>query len=114
VISGLFLASGAARAQEVGGVTHDAGEEADEANATVSGDDASARDRFRRGTALFDAGDYEGAAREFEAAYDLGPELLFNVYLAHGLTWGLLPLGLGDDNTEVVSGPTGLTMRGRF
>jgi tetratricopeptide (TPR) repeat protein len=86
MISGLLLAQvgGVARAQE-DGAEGDAGEEVDETDATTTAEDAVARDRFRRGTAFFDAGDYEEAAREFEAAYDLSrhPELLFNVYLAH-------------------------------
>ncbi len=53
--------------------------------AEMTESDAVARDRFRRGTGYFDAGDYELAAREFEAAYALShrPELLYNVYLAH-------------------------------
>jgi hypothetical protein len=45
---------------------------------------AEARHSFEIGTQAFDDGDYETAATEFRAAYDLtrAPDLLFNVYLA--------------------------------
>jgi hypothetical protein len=44
-----------------------------------------ARQRFQTGKQLFDAGDYRGAIREFEAANKLAPAplLLFNIGLAH-------------------------------
>jgi tetratricopeptide (TPR) repeat protein len=44
-------------------------------------DDARARELFRRGDRLYDEGDYEGALRAFEKAYELSqrPALLFNL-----------------------------------
>lgn len=47
--------------------------------------EAAAREHFLVGSDHFEAGDYQRAAEEFEAAYELSPrpELLYNVYLAH-------------------------------
>jgi hypothetical protein len=55
-----------------------------EAEATEAPENAEARAHFDRGTQAFDVGDYETAAREFTAAYELTehPDLLFNVYSA--------------------------------
>ena len=46
---------------------------------------AQARQHFQSGKQLFDAGDYRGAIREFEAANKLAPKplLLFNIGLAY-------------------------------
>ncbi|MBX3276188.1 MAG: tetratricopeptide repeat protein [Sandaracinaceae bacterium] len=51
---------------------------------TASRASPEARRHFEAGTAAFDVGDYEQAATEFRAAYDLTrhPDLLFNVYSA--------------------------------
>lgn len=46
--------------------------------------DQQARAHFQSGTLYFDRGEYEDAAREFEAAYELSGRsaLLYNIYLA--------------------------------
>jgi tetratricopeptide (TPR) repeat protein len=58
------------------------------ADATASEDemaDERARNHFRVGRSLYDAGRFAEAAVEFQAAYDLSQraDLLYNVYLAH-------------------------------
>jgi tetratricopeptide (TPR) repeat protein len=58
------------------------------ADATASEDgmaDERARNHFRVGRSLYDAGRFAEAAAEFQAAYDLSQraDLLYNVYLAH-------------------------------
>lgn len=74
------------------------GEADDEAAAEPDGDDgatdeadAEARARFESGNEAFQVGDYERAAEEFRAAYELSqrPELLFNIYSAFE-RWGHL------------------------
>lgn len=46
--------------------------------------DVRARLRYEAGTNLYRAGDFAGAAREYQAAYDLSgrPNLLYNLYVA--------------------------------
>ncbi|MEM9188136.1 MAG: hypothetical protein AAGF12_03110 [Myxococcota bacterium] len=48
-------------------------------------DDAAARQHFVAGRSLYDVGNFENAAVEFEEAYRLSnrPELLYNIYVAH-------------------------------
>lgn len=52
---------------------------------TEAENEADARHHFQIGSDLFEAGDYERAAEEFDAAYELSPrpELLYNIYLSH-------------------------------
>ncbi|MBZ0119839.1 MAG: tetratricopeptide repeat protein, partial [Sandaracinaceae bacterium] len=47
--------------------------------------DEQARAHFQSGSAYYETGDYEGAIREFRAAYELSQRapLLFNIYMAY-------------------------------
>lgn len=54
--------------------------------------EAVARAHFTLGQALYTEGNYEGAAREFTAAYEAShrPQLLYNIYLAHQASQNLV------------------------
>jgi len=80
----LALLAPAVALAQTGDIEAQENPDSSEAEEVLSPEDEEARERFDSGSQAFEVGDFERAAAEFRAAYELSqrPELLFNVYSA--------------------------------